>query len=421
MKRLPIYKHGFIATCITLLFIIACHGGALCQAAVPPEKDSTGKLTSKELTIPENPVFDLMGVTPAQVTRMSDIKDFKVDWSFKSWKLNPNIAVEGQPVWELLYNRKNLHKYQQAGGFMRMLSTLDVSGGTIQSETGDRRIGMAAKLTLYRQKDPLLMKDYYTDIAAIADSERAILKEELNTLTQRADTTKNIVLRHNLNNDILTITQRIADINTREKDEIRNRAKLIISENWNASSLNIAVGKVFTYTTDSSGNLKKLLLTRNTALGFWINGGIGIGRKVLLTGLIRSSYYEELLQFTLQDENNGELSQAEAVAKNTLISTGANIRFGGSIFSFFTEFIYERKGIRTASQALAKVFDAPNGKQVINSTVHWDVVQPYTITFGGDWRVSRNVLLSFGIRSVFNKNFKNTALVPVATVGCMMR
>lgn len=419
MGRLYTYPN-FINTVLILSLTILAGVNSIAQQPVAP-LDSTGKLGSRELSIPENPVFDLMGVTPAQVTRMGDIKNVKVDWSFKSWKLNPNIAVEGQPVWELFYNKKSLNKYQQASGFMRMLSTLDVSGGTIQSETGDRRIGMAVKLALYHEKDPLLMRDYYTDIAAAADSERTALQNDLDILIKQADTAKSIVLRHSLNNDILIANQRLADINAREKEEIRNRAKIIVSENWNASSINIAAGKIFTYTTDSSGNLKKLLLNRNTALGIWINGGIGIGKKVLLTGLVRSSYYEELLQFTLQDENDGTLSQAEAVAKNTLISAGANLRFGGSTFSFFTEFFYEHKGTRTASQALAKVFNAPSGKQVVNSTVHWDVVQPYTITFGGDWRVSRNILLSFGIRSVFDKNFKNTAVLPVATIGCMMR
>lgn len=419
MRRLYTYPN-FINTVLILSLTILAGVNSIAQQPVAPV-DSTVKLGSRELSIPENPVFDLMGVTPAQVTRMGDIKNVKVDWSFKSWKLNPNIAVEGQPVWELFYNKKSLNKYQQASGLMRMLSTLDVSGGTIQSEAGDRRIGMAIKLALYHEKDPLLMRDYYTDIAAAADSERTALQNDLDILIKQADTAKSIVLRHSLNNEILIANQRLADINAREKEEIRNRAKIIVSENWNASSINIAAGKIFTYTTDSSGNLKKLLLNRNTALGIWINGGIGIGKKVLLTGLVRSSYYEELLQFTLQDENDGTLSQAEAVAKNTLISAGANLRFGGSTFSFFTEFFYERKGTRTASQALAKVFNAPAGKQVVNSTVHWDVVQPYTITFGGDWRVSRNILLSFGIRSVFDKNFKNTAVLPVATIGCMMR
>src|SRR5688572_28523135 len=118
------------------------------------EEQSAGRVTPKELTIPPSPVFDLMGVTSSQINRTSDIKDFKVDWSFKSWRLNPNLAIQSQPVWELLYNRKDLNKYQSASRFMRRLASLDISVGTVQDENSDRRIGFAAKMNLFRQKDP---------------------------------------------------------------------------------------------------------------------------------------------------------------------------------------------------------------------------------------------------------------------------
>jgi len=34
------------------------------------------------------------------------------------------------------------------------------------------------------------------------------------------------------------------------------------------------------------------------------------------------------------------------------------------------------------------------------------VVHSYTINFGGDWRISRNVILNYGMRCVLNKNIK---------------
>src|SRR3954471_12736630 len=109
-----------------------------------------GRVSPKELTIPAAPVFDLMGVTPSQINRTSDIKDFKVDWSFKSWRLNPNLAIESQPFWELLYNRKDLSKYQQASGFMHRLASVDLSVGSVQDENNDRRIGYAVKLNIFK-------------------------------------------------------------------------------------------------------------------------------------------------------------------------------------------------------------------------------------------------------------------------------
>jgi len=416
----PSIKYSSYTICLVLCLSCILHAAAQNPLA-PPAEDTARRFSAKELSIPESPVFDLMGVTPAQVTRLNDIKDFKVDWSFKSWKLNPNIALEGQPVWELFYNSRNLKKYQQASGFMRTLSSLDVSGGTIQTESSDRRIGFAAKISLYRQKDPLLFKDYYNDIIQSSAEERNNLLNQLKEYRQKADTTKDILVKHSLTDAITGIESRIQQINTTERDEILNRARIINSENWNASSINVAMGKVFTYTADSSGNLKKLLLNRNTALGFWVNWGWGIGKKILLSGLIRSSFYEESLHFTLQDKQTGELSTSDAVAQNTLLTTGLNLRYGGGIFSFFTEFIYERKGVRTANDALAKVFSAPNGQEVIANTVHWDVVHPYTISFGGDWRIGRNVMLSYGLRTVLDKNFKTISILPIATLACMMR
>ena len=128
MRPLPTIVFSFLALSLTF-------------SAIAQDDVSAGRISPKELSIPSSPVFDLMGVTSSQVTRTSDIKDFKVDWSFKSWKLNPNLAIQSQPVWELFYNRKDLSKYQEASRFMRRLSSLDISIGSVQNEDNDRRIG----------------------------------------------------------------------------------------------------------------------------------------------------------------------------------------------------------------------------------------------------------------------------------------
>ena len=145
-------------------------------------EQAAGRVTPKELTIPASPVFDLMGVTSSQINRTSDIKDFKVDWSFKSWKLSPNLAIQSQPIWEILYNRKDLKKYQAASGFMRKLSSLDISIGTVQDENNDRRIGFAGKLNLYKQKDPLMALELYDGISEKYQAERTELTTQLKEL-----------------------------------------------------------------------------------------------------------------------------------------------------------------------------------------------------------------------------------------------
>src|SRR5207248_7754004 len=92
------------------VFIFCCF--AFLASAQKGNDDITSRISPKELSIPAAPVFDLMGVTPSQITRASDIKDFKVDWSFKSWRLSPNLAIQAQPFWELIYNRKDLTRYR---------------------------------------------------------------------------------------------------------------------------------------------------------------------------------------------------------------------------------------------------------------------------------------------------------------------
>jgi len=69
MKQLP----------ITPLLLIA---GLVCVTDILAQQTETsaGRVSPKELAISPSPIFDLMAATPTQVTRMADIKDFKVDW-----------------------------------------------------------------------------------------------------------------------------------------------------------------------------------------------------------------------------------------------------------------------------------------------------------------------------------------------------
>ena len=129
---------------LILLFFTASYFAKAQEAGAP------NRVTPKEFAIPASPVFDVMGVTPSQINRTADIKDFKVDWSFKSWRLSPNLAIQSQPFWELFYNRKDLSKYQAASGFMRKLASVDLSVGSVQDENNDRRIGFAVKTNIFR-------------------------------------------------------------------------------------------------------------------------------------------------------------------------------------------------------------------------------------------------------------------------------
>jgi hypothetical protein len=393
-----------------------------CCFSYSQEDATAGRVSPKEFSIPASPVFDLMGVTSSQINRTSDIKDFKVDWSFKSWKLNPNLAIQSQPVWELLYNRKDLGKYQAASRFMRRLASLDVSIGSVQDENNDRRIGFAAKLNLLKQKDPLMARELYGGISEKYNAEKEELLLQLKELRVKLDTTTDVLAKPAIRSQLKATEEQLLTINSRRNDEINGRAKVFVSENWNASSLDIAFGKVYSYKTDSAGSLKSLRLNRSTGWGGWMNGSVGLGKKFLLSGLFRMSWYEEELDFLIRNTTTGEELAQKAIADNTLYTMGMNLRYGGSLYTFFVEFLYEKKGFKTPLEALNETFKVPGSEfEVVGSTVKWDVVHPNTISFGGDWRISRSVMLNYGMRCIFDSNWKFTSFIPVATVACMMR
>lgn len=383
--------------------------------------DKTGKPAPREFAIPTSPLFDLMGMAPSQVASTAAIKDFKVDWSFKNWRVNPNLAIQAQPIWELFYNKKNLQKYQQARRFQRMLSSLDMSVGTVQTETGDRRIGGALKMSLYRCKDPLLVKGAYDDIQQTFSAELATLKQTeknlllaLDSLTKPTDLQATRALLRE--NDVQMATHY-----SRRNAAIQEKAKQFIADNWNAAFVDIAFGKIYTYGTDSAGSLKSLRINRNSGNGLWVNAGTGIGKRGLVSALIRTSFYEEQVNFLLKDNVSGEETEANTIAANKLITLGLNFRYGGPVYNFFAEIIYEGKSVTTPIAAVNKSFDAPAGTSIITSTVKWDIVHPYTVNFGGDWRIGRNLVLNYGMRWLMDKNYKTISFTPIANISCMMR
>ena len=391
------------------------------HAQQPSAEPVPEKLVPRELSIPSSPLFDLMGASPSLVAKSASIKDFKVDWSFRSWRINPNLAIQSQPVWELFYNRKAIDKYQRASRLARMLASTDLSVGTIQNELSERRIGGAVKWNIYQQHDPLLERNMYDDVqqqfqeeyVLLVAKERDLMKQ-LDSLTHPRDIAAVRALLKE--NDALLST-----FYGRRNTAIQERAKELAGRHWNAAFVDVAFGKIYTYATDSAGSLSKLRLNRNTGNGAWLNFGFGMGKRGMLTGLVRTTFYEEELQFLLRDESTGVEESRSAIAANRLITLGLSFRYGGPVYNFFAEFVREGKTLKTPVQALSDVFTAPGGTAVVQSSVNWDIVHPYLITLGGDWRVGRNIVLNYGVRMVFDNQFKSRQVIPVANISCMMR
>lgn len=385
------------------------------------KKEKLEKLSPREFAIPTSPLFDLMGVVPSQVARTSDIKDFKVDWSFKSWKLSPNLALQSQPIWELFYNKKTIEKYQKASWLNKSLASLDLSLGTVQESNDDRRIGGALKINLYKQRDPLLNEGAYTSIDSLYQAELFQLKENEKLLLHKLDS---VVKPSDIKSFKILLKENDEKLNSlyyRKSDDVKLKSAEFINDNWNSAFIDLAYGKIHTYETDSIGSFKKLRLNRSTASGAWLNFGFGIGRKGLISSLIRTSFYQEELNFDIKNTDTDETTLQTAIASNRLYTFGINIRYGGPVYNFFAEIITEKKKTKTAIQALENVFTPPENTIIVPESVKWDKVQPYTINVGGDWRISRNVILNYGIRAIMDNNFKTTSVIPIANISCMMR
>jgi hypothetical protein len=403
---------------LSLTFLLLWNG--LCFGQDDPGM-SSNRISPREFAIPVSPVFDLMGMVPAQVSRTDEIRDFKVDWSFRSWTLSPNLAIQSKPIWEIFYNRKSLDKYQRAPWIMHRLASLDVSLGTAQTPDLDRQVGFAVKINLFKGKDPLLAKDIYADIQERFDSEKDEITKHLNEVNLMLDTTSNILTKFTLKQEKKNTEEQLFTINQRRQQEINERARIFSAEHWNSPSVDLAVGKVYSYIIDSTGAIDQLRFNRNTALGVWVNASYGIGRKILVSGLVRASFYDETLRFLLSDDNTGQILDRTAVASNQLFTLGLNIRYGGPKFSFFAELIHERRGTSTPIRALRRVFEIPKGFTLDESSVKWTGLRPFSINLGGDWRLNRNVVLNYGVRLLADKDFKIVSVVPVVAIGCLMR
>jgi hypothetical protein len=251
--------------------------------------------------------------------------------------------------------------------------------------------------------------------------ERKNHEVRLRELQLKLDTIGNVLEKPGIRSEIKSTEDQLLSLNSRRNTEINERAKIFIAENWNAASLDFAIGRVYTYQSDSAGSLKKLRLNRNTGWGIWLNGALPLGKRWMVSGLVRTTWYEEELDFLLRNTTTLEEKTAQAVAENKLYSAGMNLRYGGPLYSFFIEFLYEKKALKTPVEALRDVFTEPANTVVVSNSVKWTVVHPNSLSLGGDWRISQNVIINYGMRWILDAKGRSQAFIPVAGISCMMR
>jgi hypothetical protein len=354
------------------------------------QTDAPTLARASEFTIPVSPAFDLLAVNPSQILRPNNIREFKVDWSFRSWRLKPNLAIQAQPIWEVFYNRADLRPYQRTSGLMKTLSTLDFSAGTIEDDSQNRRVALAAKINLYRERDPLSDMEVFSVDTTFdrLQAARMSMLVDLQLKRNRPDIGMRDKLRYEQQMD--SIQQEYNNLDKLQKDNIQNLVVRYLRSNWNASHVDLAFGRIFSY---NSPQLDSLVL-QGQATAFWLSASKGIGRKVLLTGLFK---------YIVQEKRN-----APNLGNNTgnIVSMGMGVRYGGSKFNFFADLLY--------SQGNAQFVLSDPG---LNLTQ----LSALSISYGGDWRLSRNVMLSYGVRTDYTKQMQFKNIIPVANLACMMR
>lgn len=346
-----------------------------------------GDLVEPEFTIPPSAAFEMLGAFPAQIMTPTNIKDFKVDWSFQSWRLNPNLAIQAQPIWELLYNRPSLEKYRRASNFMRTLATLDLSAGTTIDNENNRRVAIALKCNLYRAIDPLMDSKLFKQLDKEYRIQSNPMARELNRLNVKLDNTKDENQKLELQDKIDSLSNELYLAEKIQKQKIQEELSAIQKKNWNSTSLEISAGRAFTFLETSGLDSLDLI---GSAWVVWLSGSLGIGRKMLISSLLR---------YTNSEHDDATLSQNS-------FTGGINFRYGGWKYSFFSEFIFSETNNKILFQDLS-----------LNITQ----LSRFSTAIGGDWKISRNVLLSYGVRVNLFEDLKIQSIKPTAGISCMMR
>ncbi|MBK6444241.1 MAG: hypothetical protein IPG90_06585 [Bacteroidetes bacterium] len=389
---------------------------------------------STELSIPASPAFQMLDASSSLVSTPGAIRDFKVDWSFKSYRLSPNLAIEAQPVWAVFYNRPTPEKYQNAGKFLQSLSTLNISAGSLDFNDSIRLFSYAGKITLYRRYDPLVtnkfsfqdLQDDFKAQQALLDSDFIQLKQQflLASTRDEKDSLERLVYAKADERDALKANQ---------KQRMQQRLEELKGRYWNATSIDFAAGRSFSFNRFTSERIDSIKFEQRSNV-CWLNAGIGIGRKWLLTAQIRC----EFLKVTLPDSNNIvltdsifdfdgtflETSQRDSLAitfdpgEEWIFSYGLNLRYGSPRYNFFVEGFYTKNRIPTFEEVK---WTFENGARKKKTSI---IKEEFIFAFGGEWKISNSVVLSYGIRCVLNEKDKNIQLrqvIPIASISCLMR
>ncbi len=348
--------------------------------------------------IPSAPAFSMLGVTPEVVTRPGYTREFKVDWRIKNYNLAPDLALEAMPVWFLYYDRHDLDVYRKATPFQKTLSTLSFSMATAKID-GINHLSAALKLNLYREKDPIMDKELLTNLQREVDWDEFEINEDIERIRLKLDFAESREEKRELRDSLSDLRSELKFIRKNQKEKLRQIQDDYIAENWNASMLDISLGRVWTYNNGGIDSLK----VQGAGFAMWMNGSLRMGDHGQVIGLLR---------FKRSGFDN-------------MITLGAAYRYGSPRYNFYLETIYETAPDYSNSFLSEEEIFAENVSFDLGTGwLHFDESEMknyLTISYGGDFLLSKNILLNFALRTKLSGEFKFTQFLPVANLTCLMR
>lgn len=369
-----------------------------------------------EFAIPSSPAFNMLNAnTPSRIERYASLHNMKVDWSLTNgqagYTLSPGLAIEVQPVWLIFFDRAAAAKYRRASPLARTLSTLSLSAGT-NASTSKNWLAWAAKINLYREHDPLDDDKFLREVEKTTNAAKDTLLLKLREFDQRQARLnrrmKNYEEQRNALADSITeIKFEIRSLDREQSQKLAETREQYLEKNWNASYLDIAFGQLHTYEQTQTTRLKTFesptvpgqvdtvaFITQNSlkldqqGYAAWLSGGWGLGRHILIAGMLRYGKKPSSLTDTIGQQ----------------LSFGANLRYGNHRYNFFIEAFYDRE-----SYPLDEAPDLTLEQQFL------------MFTLGGDWRIGHNVMLNFGIRLTKDVDTDALLMQPLINVNCLMR
>ncbi|MBK8042451.1 MAG: hypothetical protein IPK21_07185 [Haliscomenobacter sp.] len=360
------------------------------------------EIKNTEVSIPSAPAFALLGVNPEMVLRPADLKSFKVDWRLKNYVLAPDLAIEAQPLWHFHYKNKSFNEYAGISAFEKKLSTLSFSFGTAKIDNINHA-SVALKMNLFSDNDPLTDATLMSRLQNEYNASVLDIQHQMDSIRVLRRTTEDPARKGELESTLETLEVEKQSQANQMRDKYRSAIEEHYLNNWNRTMLDAAMGLVYTYDNAGTDSLK----AKRAGMSFWINGSLRAGKHGMLGGIVKLTRVID--------------------SSNKLI--GVSYRYGDSRYNFFVELAFENLG-NYFDENLVDAFDeeeyfAPKYIEDLGSG--WfnfnneKTLNQYTIAYGGDFKLSRNILLNFALRTKFTDKLKMDKLVPVANVICLMK